>query len=154
MNRWKITNEATALITGMTIGFIDRLKGVDIEQVSPYSITLELSDIPGIGPYHIQKILEGLGYELKSNDTNGWQGDYWYYFEHKETKEFPPLCLSGTAVIHEMTLRGQEDCEIEPQTEQMSIEELQERSYALLDKVEKFLIEEKMLDNTLGLVRH
>ena len=35
--------------------------------------------------------------------------DYWFHFQHPESNKYPPLCLSGTAIIHEVYLHGEEE---------------------------------------------
>lgn len=110
-NRWLLDEETKAKVKAMVIAHIDKIANFDIESCSDtrYEITLDLSDIPGVGPYHVKHIIEDLGYKEDSFDDNGWEMDYWFHFQHPESDKFPPLCLSGTAIIHEMYLRGEDD---------------------------------------------
>ena len=112
-NRWLLDEETKAKVKAMVIAHIDKIANFDfdIESCSDtrYEITLDLSDIPGVGPYHVKHIIEDLGYKEDSFDDNGWEMDYWFHFQHPESDKFPPLCLSGTAIIHEMYLRGEDN---------------------------------------------
>lgn len=108
-NRWEISNTKKEMLTSIilhTIGKIANFEPTE-ESDSRYDVGIDLSYI-GVGPYHVKNILVELGYEEDSFDDNGWQMDYWFHFQHPSPK-FPPLCLSGTAIIHEMYLRGEEE---------------------------------------------
>lgn len=108
-NRWILNTKTKEKVKAMIINHIDTIAKSDVESISRYEVTLDLSEIPGVGPYHVKEIIEELGYNEDSFDDNGWEMDYWFHFQHPESNKFPPLCLSGTAIIHEMYLRGEDD---------------------------------------------
>ena len=108
-NRWILNTKTKEKVKDMIINHIDTIAKSDVESISRYEVTLDLSEIPGVGPYHVKEIIEELGYNEDSFDDNGWKMDYWFHFQHPESNKFPPLCLSGTAIIHEMYLRGEEE---------------------------------------------
>lgn len=108
-NRWKIYDTKKEMLTFIILRTIDKISKFEPseESDSRYEIGTDLSSI-GVGPYHVKKVLEELGYKEDSFSKNGWEMDYWFHFQHPDPK-FPPLCLSGTAIIHEMYLRGEEE---------------------------------------------
>ena len=111
-NRWVLDEETEAKVKAMIVAHIDKIAKYELktdDNDSRWDVSLDLSGIPGVGPYHVKHIIEDLGYEEDSFDDNGWQMDYWFHFQHPESDKFPPLCLSGTAIIHEMYLRGEDD---------------------------------------------
>lgn len=110
-NRWLLDEETKAKVKAMVVAHIDKIANFDIESDSDtrYEVVLDLSGIPGVGPYHVKHIIEDLGYEEDDFSDNGWEMDYWFHFQHPVPDKFPPLCLSGTAIIHEMYLRGEDD---------------------------------------------
>ena len=111
-NRWVLDEETEAKVKAMIVAHIDKIAKYELktdDNDSRWDVSLDLSDIPGVGPYHVKHIIEDLGYKEDSFDDNGWQMDYWFHFQHPESDKFPPLCLSGTAIIHEMYLRGEDD---------------------------------------------
>lgn len=63
-------------------------------------IELDLSDFK-INPYQLELALEEIGFEKDEDyDTNGWEMDYWIYFERNGFK----IEIQGTAIIHELKL--------------------------------------------------
>lgn len=111
-NRWILSEEKKKQVAGIITSFIDKLAEFQVTEtsVSRYDVTIDLSDINGVGPYHVKEILETFfGYKEDDFSDNGWQMDYWYHFTHEESEKYPPLCLSGTAIIHEIILRGEEE---------------------------------------------
>ena len=106
-NRWLLNEETETKVKAMVVAHIDKIAKDELN--SRWDVALDLSEIPGVGPYHVKHIIEDLGYKEDSFDDNGWQMDYWFHFQHPESDKFPPLCLSGTAIIHEMYLRGEDD---------------------------------------------
>ena len=63
-------------------------------------IELDLSDFK-INPYQLQLALEEMGFEKDEDyDINGWEMDYWIYFERNGFK----IEIQGTAMIHELKL--------------------------------------------------
>ena len=111
-NRWVLDEETEAKIKAMIVAHIDKIAKYELktdDNDSRWDVSLDLSGISGVGPYHVKHIIEDLGYKEDSFDDNGWQMDYWFHFQHPESDKFPPLCLNGTAIIHEMYLRGEDD---------------------------------------------
>ena len=106
-NRWLLDEETKTKVKAMVVAHIDKIAKDELN--SRWDVALDLSEIPGVGPYHVKHIIEDLGYKEDSFDDNGWQMDYWFHFQHPESDKFPPLCLNGTAIIHEMYLRGEDD---------------------------------------------
>lgn len=54
-----------------------------------------------------QEILKDLGYTFYNSDINGWQVDFWQYFQNEdETKK---LCLSGSLWFGNFKLTKVED---------------------------------------------
>lgn len=100
-SRWELSNELQNKYIPIVQAFIDKIESEDEDESSE----LDLSDT-GLSPYTMQKLLEGMGYEEKDVDTNGWQWDFWITM----TKEgFKPLCLSGTGITFTMQLSRQEE---------------------------------------------
>ena len=106
-NRWLLNEETETKVKAMVVAHIDKIAKYELN--SRWDVALDLSEIPGVGPYHVKHIIEDLGYKEDSFDDNGWQMDYWFHFQHPESDKFPPLCLSGTAIIHEMYLHGEDN---------------------------------------------
>ena len=75
--------------------------------------------------------------------------DYWFHFQHPESDKFPPLCLSGTAIIHEMYLRGEDDDYVtyEEREEKLKndseFQELMRQGIDIIAKAERILEESK-----------
>lgn len=109
-NRWHLSEERKAEVMKLVLETIDKIANFEITEDSEtrWDIGTDLSELVGVGPYHIKEILEELGYKKDSFSDNGWEMDYWFHFQHPDSN-FPPLCLSGTAIIHEMFLHGEEE---------------------------------------------
>ena len=111
-NRWVLDEEIEAKVKAMIVAHIDKIAKYELktdDNDSRWDVSLDLSGIRGVGTYHVKHIIADLGYKEDSFDDNGWQMDYWFHFQHPESDKFPPLCLNGTAIIHEMYLRGEDD---------------------------------------------
>ena len=109
-NYWELNNKSKEVLTKIIKKAIDDITSYTAIEGSNsrYEVGIDLTNM-GVGPYHVKDILEDLGYIDDDFDTNGWQMDYWFHFQHPESDKFPPLCLSGTAIIHEMDLRGEDN---------------------------------------------
>ena len=109
-NYWELNNKSKEILTKIIKKAIDDIASYTAIEGSNsrYEVGIDLTNM-GVGPYHVKDILEDLGYIDDDFDTNGWQMDYWFHFQHPESDKFPSLCLSGTAIIHEMYLRGEDD---------------------------------------------
>ena len=109
-NYWELNNKSKEILTKIIKKAIDDIASYTAIEGSNsrYEVGIDLTNM-GVGPYHVKDILEDLGYIDDDFDTNGWQIDYWFHFQHRESDKFPPLCLSGTAIIHEMYLRGEDN---------------------------------------------
>ena len=146
-NRWLLDEETKAKVKAMVVAHIDKIAKDEIN--SRWDVTLDLSEIPGVGPYHVKHIIEDLGYKEDSFSDNGWEMDYWFHFRHPESDKFPPLCLSGTAIIHEMYLRGEDDDYVtyEEREEKLKndseFQELMRHGIDIIAKAERILEESK-----------
>lgn len=128
-----------------TINEIASFKVTD-NSVSRYDVGIDLTNM-GFGLYHVKEILEELGYKEDDFSDNGWEMDYWFHFQHPESDKFPPLCLSDTAIIHEMYLRGEEE-DYETYTEREEklkndpeFQELMRQGIAIVAETERILKE-------------
>ena len=99
-NRWELDD-----------GIKEKVKTMVTDYITNCEVTekLDLSELPGVGPYHVRTILEELGYEEIDTLNAGWEMAYWFHFEHFDDDKFSPLFLFGTAIIHEMYLRKEEN---------------------------------------------
>lgn len=108
-NRWHLDEAKKIEITKIIFDTITEIANFKVteDSVSRWNVGTDLSDL-GVGPYHIKDIIESFGYKEDSFNDNGWEMDYWFHFQHPD-HSFPPLCLSGTAIIHEMYLHGEDE---------------------------------------------
>ena len=146
-NRWLLDEETKTKVKAMVVAHIDKIAKDELN--SRWDVALDLSEIPGVGPYHVKHIIEDLGYKEDSFSDNGWEMDYWFHFQHPESDKFPPLCLSGTAIIHEMYLRGEDDDYVtyEEREEKLKndseFQELMRHGIDIIAKAERILEESK-----------
>ena len=146
-NRWLLDEETKTKVKAMVVAHIDKIAKDELN--SRWDVALDLSEIPGVGPYHVKHIIEDLGYKEDSFSDNGWEMDYWFHFQHPESDKFPPLCLSGTAIIHEMYLRGEDDDYVtyEEREEKLKndseFQELMRQGIDIIAKAERILEESK-----------
>ena len=146
-NRWLLNEETETKVKAMVVAHIDKIAKYELN--SRWDVALDLSEIPGVGPYHVKHIIEDLGYKEDSFSDNGWEMDYWFHFRHPESDKFPPLCLSGTAIIHEMYLRGEDDDYVtyEEREEKLKndseFQELMRQGIDIIAKAERILKESK-----------
>ena len=146
-NRWLLNEETETKVKAMVVAHIDKIAKYELN--SRWDVALDLSEIPGVGPYHVKHIIEDLGYKEDSFSDNGWEMDYWFHFRHPESDKFPPLCLSGTAIIHEMYLRGEDDDYVtyEEREEKLKndseFQELMRQGIDIIAKAERILEESK-----------
>lgn len=100
MNRWNLTDE---IRNGIGVKIKDWLDYVEtnfhILQEEKDKEELDLTDYE-INPYQLWKFLEELGFERYDSEKNGWEMDYWIYFEKNGFEVY----ISGTAIIHELKL--------------------------------------------------
>lgn len=108
-NRWHLDEAKKIEITKIILDTITEIANFKVteDSVSRWNVGTDLSDL-GVGPYHIKDIIKSFGYKEDSFSDNGWEMDYWFHFQHPD-HSFPPLCLSGTAIIHEMYLHGEDE---------------------------------------------
>ena len=145
-NRWNLDNDKKEQVKSMIIAHINKIAKYELktDNDSRWDVSLDLSELPGVGPYHIENILKELGYKNNDYDTNGWQMDYWFHFIHQD-KKFPPLCLQGTAIIHEMYLHGEDEDEKtyedldEDLKNDTEFQELMTKGMKLIENAEKLL---------------
>lgn len=107
-DRWHLDEAKKIEITKIIFDTITEIANFKVteDSVSRWNVGTDLSDL-GVGPYHIEDIIKSFGYEEDSFSDNGWEMDYWFHFQHPD-HNFPSLCLSGTAIIHEMYLHGED----------------------------------------------
>ena len=68
-NRWLLDEETKAKLKAMVVAHIDKIAKDELN--SRWDVTLDLSEIPGVGPYHVKHIIEDLGYKEDSFSDNG-----------------------------------------------------------------------------------
>ena len=146
-NRWLLDEETKTKVKAMVVAHIDKIAKDELN--SRWDVALDLSEIPGVGPYHVKHIIEDLGYKEDSFSDNGWEMDYWFHFRHPESDKYPPLCLSSTAIIQEMYLRGEDDDYVtyEEREEKLKndseFQELMRQGIDIIAKAERILKESK-----------
>lgn len=100
MNRWKLTDEIRNGIGVKIKDWLDYIEtNFNILQEEKDKEELDLTDCE-INPYQLWKFLEELGFERYDSEKNGWEMDYWIYFEKNGFKVY----ISGTGIIHELKL--------------------------------------------------
>ena len=147
-NRWHLDEAKKIEITKIIFDTITEIANFKVteDSVSRWNVGTDLSDL-GVGPYHIKDIIKSFGYEEDSFSDNGWEMDYWFHFQHPDHKLFPPLCLSGTAIIHEMYLHGEdEDYETYEEREEKlkndpELQNLIKQSMDIINETDKLLKE-------------
>lgn len=106
MTRWKLTDE---IRNGIGVKIKDWLDYIEtnfhILQEEKDKEELDLTDYE-INPYQLWKFLEELGFERYDSEKNGWEMDYWIYFE----KNGFTVYISGTAIINELKLVVDFEC--------------------------------------------
>ena len=104
INGWEVTEELREKFTPIIKEYIDKLEQTNLED-EPEQLELTFQ---GIGPYQLSKILEELGYEEDEDcpmDTNGWELDFWMYYNHPDKKNYAEkLVISGTGITFELKL--------------------------------------------------
>lgn len=105
MNRYQLNEKIKELYLPIVKEHIDKIESLNLEEESPYNIELDLSDSP-LNPYTLWGILEELGYERMDQDDNGWQMDFWIYFEKESCRE---LIVRGCGITFELILSGEEE---------------------------------------------
>lgn len=115
MNRWKIPEtERKELVSLLKFYFnkLEKLKEKEIEEMDNEEFILDLGEL-GFKPYWVWEILEEeFNYEKIEFDDNGWELDFWIYFDRKDNKIFPSTCekmvLYGTGMTFELYLSPEE----------------------------------------------
>lgn len=84
---------------------IDALKlwfmgGILAIEDSAYFDSLDLT-VFNLSPEQVCQMLEHLGYEETSHESNGWEQNTYYYYRHKERKE---LCFFYSGLFGIMSL--------------------------------------------------
>lgn len=95
---YHITEEDKKTLTFIIEALINHLKvhsGDDIEEVSLNCLN--------VGPCQVIEVLEDLGYERISFDSNGWEGDSWWSFS-KEGEVPVGIFYSGYSFEMSMSL--------------------------------------------------
>lgn len=150
-NYWHIKDsKQKELLKNIIIDTINEIASFEVteDSVSRYNVGIDLTNM-GVGPYHVKDILEELGYNEDDFSDNGWEMDYWFHFQHPESDKFPPLCLSGTAIIHEMYLRGEDDDYVtyvereEKLKNDPEFQDLTKQGMAIIAETERLLKEEE-----------
>ncbi len=109
-NMYELSVENEEKLTSIVLAALNEITKSNPALDNRYEVGIDVSNIIGCSPYTLQTILEKLGYEYDVNisDTNGWQVDYWYYYNHTNSK-FPKVLIRGTAITHECLITGVED---------------------------------------------
>lgn len=106
MNRWKLTDEIRNGIGVKIKDWLDYIEtNFNILQEEKDKEELDLTDYE-INPYQLWKFLEELGFERYDSEKNGWEMDYWIYFEKNGFKVY----IYGTAIINELKLVVDFEC--------------------------------------------
>lgn len=145
-NRWHLDEAKKIEITKIILDTITEIANFKVteDSVSRWNVGTDLSDL-GVGPYHIKDIIKSFGYKEDSFSDNGWEMDYWFHLHPDHS--FPPLCLSGTAIIHEMYLHGEdEDYETYEEREEKlkndpELQNLIKQSMDIINETDKLLKE-------------
>lgn len=105
INGWKLTNELREKFIPIIEEYINKLEQTDLEENEPDKLELTHQ---GIGPYQLGELLQELGYQEDEDcpmDTNGWQCDFWMYYNHPDKKNYAEkLVISGTGITFELEL--------------------------------------------------
>ena len=98
-------------LTDMVLVAINEVTKIDPDKRGDgsYNYGVDFSNIPPFNPYMIAATLEELGYNAECLESNGWEHDYWQSFYHPDNKKFPPMQTSGTSLIHQCRLHGNEE---------------------------------------------
>lgn len=96
MNRWTLTEKVREKFIPIVQRFIGQ---VELQQ-SPDLLELDLSETE-LNPFTLVELLEGLGYKNVSQDTCGWQFDFWM---RMEKEGYTTLRVDGTGIIFELKL--------------------------------------------------
>ena len=109
-NMYELSEETEEKLTPIVLAALNEITKSDPSSTNRYDVGIDVSNIIGCSPYTLQTILEKLGYEFNPDisDTNGWQIDYWYYYNHNNSI-FPKVLVRGTAITHECLITGVED---------------------------------------------
>lgn len=106
MNRWELNPKVKEVYLPIIKEHIDKIENYNPKEEDPYEIELDLSDTP-LNPYILWNILEeDLGYERIRQDDNGWQLDFWVYFEKTGHSN---LVVRGCGMTFELILSGEEE---------------------------------------------
>lgn len=101
MSSWALSDVGEKEVHLKLKELIENLQSPNI--VDPYAIGFKVD--ARIGPYHIKEVLEqDFGYTQEEQETNGWEMDYWIHMQHST---LPPICIRGTAIIHDMQVTGE-----------------------------------------------
>lgn len=103
MNTYCLNDEVREKFKPQVEEFISLLEEEKIEELD-----LDLT-FKGISPMQLKELLEELGYEDMDLDTNGWEHDFWWYFNNPNKKGYAKkLCISGCSMAFEMKLYAYE----------------------------------------------
>ena len=103
MNRYILKNETKEKYIPIITEHIKKIE--DNTEESFYDIELDLTDSE-LNPYTLCKLLEDLGYMKTEIDNNGWDMNYWIYFEKQN---YSMLLIRGTGITGEFFLSGCDD---------------------------------------------
>lgn len=101
-NKWELTTKVKEKYNPIVTEFIAKIESEEFNEDE--DCTLDLSNTE-LNPYTLQELLEGMEYEEKDRDYNGWELDYWIYMEKSRFKN---LCIHGTAITFELKLSVKE----------------------------------------------
>lgn len=95
MNYWHLTKDKEQELINILQNWFDRLENMteeDFNNTSNEDINLDFTRTE-FAPYHIRDVLhDHFGYEDADDwlDENGWEQDFWIYFEGKKYHGYTP----------------------------------------------------------------
>jgi len=96
---WKLSDDLINKFTPIFKDFIYKIENLP-EVVNEEDLTLNLTG-KGITPYQAWSLLEILGYEHTDMNQNGWELDFWLFFEKQGCRR---ITLRGTGMTFELFL--------------------------------------------------
>lgn len=74
--KYKLATDETEQVLAIVKGALTTLAAIKEKAVS-------LTEFD-IAPCHIREAMRALGWDDNDFETNGWEGDTWYYFSHED----------------------------------------------------------------------
>lgn len=108
-NRWVLTEETKNKYEPIIKAWLLKIKDMtedEIEAVPNETFNLDLSDT-ALNPYILWKLLEGMGYEKTEANDNGWELDFWIYFNKQNAMDdsiTDQICAHGCGMTFDLEL--------------------------------------------------